>query len=62
LEVALETETAPVARAVAAYGARTPEDDASQEGRIAQLEAAVAELRQEVAALRGKIDDLFGDG
>jgi uncharacterized protein YceH (UPF0502 family) len=35
--------------------------DHADEGRIAQLEAAVAELRQEVTALRLKIDDLFGD-
>jgi uncharacterized protein YceH (UPF0502 family) len=38
-----------------ADGAISPEQD----GRIAQLEAAVAELRSEIAALRKKIEDLF---
>ena len=34
-------------------------DAPGQEGRIAQLEAAVAELRQEMAELKRKFDDLF---
>ena len=35
--------------------------DASQEIRIAQLDATVVGLQQEMIALRQKIDDLFGD-
>jgi uncharacterized protein YceH (UPF0502 family) len=35
--------------------------DATQEERIAQLQAEMVELRREMAALRQKIDDLFGD-
>jgi hypothetical protein len=53
----------PDLTAISAQPAFRPADAPSpeQEGRIAQLEAAVAELQQQIAGLRERIDNLFGD-